>query len=212
MTRASPPPTPRSVAGTPASELLPARWQPGRRNAHQHPGRALAEELGVARYPAHAAPGPTFHHHFRQGHAEPTIGDVVDAVHQPFVHQSGHQSQQPGVERQVEGGQVAPQVAAAFGRPPAARQRDGAGAVRAEEHHPAAQGQKPGSARRPQAVDQPEHPDDRRRVDIGAVALVVKAHVAAYDGDAERQCTPRPCRRSPPRAATSPRGAPGCRS
>jgi len=38
----------------------------------------------------------------------------VDAVHQPFVHQSGHQSQQPGVERQVEGGQVAPEVAAAF--------------------------------------------------------------------------------------------------
>ena len=59
-------------------------------------------------------------------------------------------------------------------------------ARRAEEHHPAARDE-PGSGRRPQPVDQSERADHRRRVDIGALALVVEADVAADDGDAERR-------------------------
>ena len=43
-------------------------------------------------------------------------------------------------------------------------------------------------------------------------ALVVEADVAADDRDAEGAAGARPCRRSPPTAATSPRGARGCRS
>ena len=45
-----------------------------------------------------------------------------------------------------------------------------------------------------------------------AARLVVEAHVAADDGDAERVGTRRSCRRRPRRTATSPRGARGCRS
>ena len=37
-----------------------------------------------------------------------------------------------------------------------------------------------------QLVDQPEHADDRRRVDVGAARRVVEADVAADDRDAER--------------------------
>ncbi len=42
--------------------------------------------------------------------------------------------------------------------------------------------------------------------------LVVEAHVAADDGDAERAARVGSCRRRPRRTATSPRGARGCRS
>ena len=35
--------------------------------------------------------------------------------------------------------------------------------------------------------------DGRRRQDGAPVGLVVEAHVAAHDGDAEARCTPRPC-------------------
>ena len=45
-----------------------------------------------------------------------------------------------------------------------------------------------------------------------AVGLVVEAHVAAHDGDAERACTPRRCRRWRARTDPSPRAARGCRS
>ena len=61
-------------------------------------------------------------------------------------------------------------------------------------------------------VDHAEQADDRRRVDVAPAALVVEAHVAADDGDAEGPAGLAPCRRSPPTAATSPRGARGCRS
>ena len=46
-------------------------------------------------------------------------------------------------------------------------------------------------------VEQPDHADDRRRVDRPAVGLVVEGDVAAHDRQAERLGTPRPCPRSP---------------
>ena len=51
-------------------------------------------------------------------------------------------------------------------------------------------------------VDQAEHADHRRRVDVGARRLVVEAHVAADDRQARRPGRRRPGRRSPRSAAT----------
>ena len=53
-----------------------------------------------------------------------------------------------------------------------------------------------------QPVDQAEHADDRGRVDVDAVALVVEAHVAADDRQIRGPGRPRSCRRRPPTAAT----------
>ena len=61
-------------------------------------------------------------------------------------------------------------------------------------------------------LDQPDHPDDRRRLDRDPVALVVEADVAARRSARRAPGTPRPGRRSPPRAPSRPPASPGCRS
>ena len=90
-----------------------------------------------------------------------------------------------------------------------ARQRVGLGAQR----HEAGAGHQPGAGRRRhQPVDHADHRHDRRGVDVAAPALVVEADVAAHDRQPTAPGRPRPCRRWPRTAATSSRGARGCRS
>ena len=69
-----------------------------------------------------------------------------------------------------------------------------------------------GADREPVVLDQPEHPDHRRRPDRRVARLVVEAHVPAGDRRPEGRGTRRPSLGPTRRTATSPRAARGCRS
>ena len=61
-------------------------------------------------------------------------------------------------------------------------------------------------------VDQPDHADDRRRVDVARRATRCRSSRCRRPPGCRARGTPRSCRRRPRRTATSPRGARGCRS
>ena len=102
-------------------------------------------------------------------------------------------------------------AAEAVARRPLRSAELGAGRRRAPRCGRRRAGRCPGAAS-VELVDEADHADHGRRVDVGAVRLVVEADVAADHRHARARRTPRSCRRRPRRTATSPRGARGCRS
>ena len=199
-----------------AGPRRPGRRQPGRRDESDDPRRRLGEprerrhQLGPERD--------------RERRTPPAIAISASATASPpsehVVHAGDHAPRPRAratsscsarrASRSAAGGvpPSSPCTAAAHSEPPSsargvAEQHDGVAVARAR-----GPGGTDGRARR----SRPTTPTTGVGSMSRAARLVVEAHVAADDGDAERARTPRSCRRRPRRTATSPRGAPGCRS
>ena len=127
-------------------------------------------------------PDARSHRHLGQGHAQATFGHIVHTMQCAVVDEPSHQRGDTFVQREVD---VTERSTAGtmLERPSRPGERHDA---RTEQDDAVTLAPTDTRWRAVEAIDEAEHADDRRRVDVVARGLVVEADVAADYGDAER--------------------------